>query len=90
MAALQWTRYESREPVAHEETRVHAMAGVTDILTIGTNPTLGLYLSDLFRRFGWSVIRTRDCEGAIQFLRENRAAVACAKSCSLVAAGRTS
>lgn len=75
MSAMQWIRQESRERAIPESAAVRAIPGVTDILTIGTNPTLGLYLSDLFRRFGWSVARTRDCAGALEFLQANGAAV---------------
>lgn len=51
-------------------------SGVADILTIGSNPTLVLYLSDLFQRFRWTIRRSADLEEASRFLENNRAAVA--------------
>ncbi|GEM_PF-5946657 len=50
--------------------------GVTDILTIGANPTPVIYLASLFRRYGWAVRPTKSLESAAAFLREHKAAVA--------------
>jgi hypothetical protein len=51
-------------------------SSVIDILTIGDNPTLGVYLSGLFRGSGWTIARTRTCREGVSFLKGNRAAVA--------------
>jgi hypothetical protein len=51
-------------------------SGVTDILTIGANPTLGVYLSGLFERFAWTISRAWSCANALEFLQETNAAVA--------------
>ncbi|MBZ5617775.1 MAG: hypothetical protein LAQ69_03420 [Acidobacteriia bacterium] len=55
--------------------RRHA-SRATDILTISDNPTLGVYLSGLVERSGWTIARTRTCEAGVSFLRDNTAAVA--------------
>jgi hypothetical protein len=51
-------------------------SGVTDILTIGANPTSAVYLSGLFHRFGWTVLPLMSLEDAIKFLQRHEAAVA--------------
>ncbi|HWQ54490.1 MAG TPA: hypothetical protein VN442_12470 [Bryobacteraceae bacterium] len=48
----------------------------TDILIIGDNPTLGVYLSGLFQQPGWTIADTRSCATGTEFLRNRRAAVA--------------
>jgi len=48
----------------------------TDIVTISANPTLGVYLSGLFQKSGWTIARTRTCADGLSFLRDKRAAVA--------------
>ena len=47
-----------------------------DILTIGDNPTLSVYLSGLFQKSGWAMARARTCDEGISFLRDSKAAVA--------------
>lgn len=47
-----------------------------DILTISDNPALSVYLSGLFEKCGWTMVRVQTCEAGMSFLRENRAAVA--------------
>lgn len=51
-------------------------SAVADVLSIGANPTLAIYLSGLFQSFRWTVRRSESCKAAIEFLRSNRAAVA--------------
>lgn len=51
-------------------------SGATDIVTISGNPTLGVYLSGLFQKSGWTIARTRTCADGVSFVRDNRAAVA--------------
>jgi hypothetical protein len=50
-------------------------SAAVDILSIGSNPTLPVYLSGLFQRYGWTVSRSSNLEEAGEFLADNRAAV---------------
>jgi DNA-binding response OmpR family regulator len=54
----------------------HQTSRAIDILTIGDNPTLSVYLSGLFQKSGWTIAHARTCEAGLSFLRDNRAAVA--------------
>jgi DNA-binding NtrC family response regulator len=58
------------------KSRQERPTAVVDVLSIGANPTLAVYLSGLFRRFGWVVRRSASLEEARQFLENNRASVA--------------
>ncbi len=58
------------------DVRRRRLSGVTDILTIGANPTPVVYLSGLFQRFGWTVRPLMSLEDAVEFLQEHNAAVA--------------
>lgn len=49
---------------------------VADILCIGADPTLAVYLSGLFQPFGWTIRRSVSLEEVGEFLESNRAAVA--------------
>ena len=51
-------------------------SAVVDVLSVGANPTLTVYLSGLFERFGWTVRRAANLEEAGEFLQKNRAVVA--------------
>ena len=54
--------------------RQHGRA--TDIVSISDNPTLAVYLSELFQRSGWAMARTRTVAEGISFARTNLAGVA--------------
>jgi len=47
-----------------------------DILAISDNPTLGLYLSELFAGSGWTIVCAHTWEAGVSFLKDNRVAVA--------------
>ena len=49
---------------------------VADILCIGADPMLAVYLSALFQPFGWTIRRSVSLEELGEFLENNRAAVA--------------
>ena len=55
---------------------LRAAFSTTDILTISNNPTLDVYLSGLFERCGWIIVRRRTCKAGVSYLRDNRTAVA--------------
>jgi hypothetical protein len=76
MAACPQIPFAPDNETENREARQSKPSGVTDILTIGANPTLDVYLTGLFRRFCWTIHRTRSCESAIEFLWNNKAAVA--------------
>jgi hypothetical protein len=58
------------------KSRQEQTSASVDILSIGSNPTLPVYLSGLFQRFGWTVGRSANLEEAGAFLAYNSAAVA--------------
>ncbi len=47
----------------------------TDVLCIGANPILAVYLAGLFEKFGWTVRLSADLGEARDFLADHRAAV---------------
>jgi hypothetical protein len=51
-------------------------ASFADILTIGADPKLGIYLVELSKQFGWTISRVPGWEAADEFLRDTKAAVA--------------
>lgn len=62
--------------VERSKSRKERPSAGVDILSIGGNPTLPVYLSGLFQKFGWTVYHSPSLEEAGQFLAYNRAAVA--------------
>jgi hypothetical protein len=61
---------------ADRESRQERPSAVADVLSIGANPTVTIYLSGLFEKFGWTVHRAANLEQTGEFLQMNRAAVA--------------
>lgn len=57
------------------ESRQRRPSAVADVLSIGDNPTLAIYLAGLFEKFGWTVRRSANLEEARAYLGNNRAAV---------------
>jgi DNA-binding NtrC family response regulator len=53
----------------------HKPSAGADILSIGSNPTLPVYLSGLFQKFGWTVRRSANLEKAGELLADNGVAV---------------
>lgn len=47
-----------------------------DVLAISDNPTLGLYLSELFAESGWTIVCADTWEAGVPLIRDNRVAVA--------------
>jgi CheY-like chemotaxis protein len=49
---------------------------LVDILAISDNPTLGLYLSELFAGSGWTIVCAHTWEAGVSLIKDNRVAVA--------------
>jgi len=47
-----------------------------DVLAISENPTLGLYLSELFAGSGWTIVCADTWEAGVSLISDNRVAVA--------------
>jgi DNA-binding NtrC family response regulator len=47
-----------------------------DILTLGENPTLAIYLAGLFQQSEWRIAHAHSCADGVSFLQDSRAAVA--------------
>jgi hypothetical protein len=76
-AVSAWTQLPLPMEVDAEERKSRRRRSVVvDVLSIGGNPTLAVYLSGLFQKFGWTVRRSANLEQAGVFLGDNRAAVA--------------
>lgn len=50
-------------------------SAVADVLSIGANPTLAVYLAGLFGKFRWTVRLSANLEEAREYLRNHQAAV---------------
>ncbi|MCC6393486.1 MAG: hypothetical protein IT167_22995 [Bryobacterales bacterium] len=59
----------------HREARPQRPPAVTDVLSVGANPTLAVYLAGLFTKFGWTVRRAANLEEARACLGNQKAAV---------------
>ncbi|MCC6362493.1 MAG: response regulator [Bryobacterales bacterium] len=59
----------------NRESRQERKQAVTDVLSIGANPTLAIYLAGLFAKYGWTVRRSANLEDARAYLADHRAAV---------------
>ncbi len=59
----------------HCKERQERLTAVTDVLSVGANPTLAVYLAGLFTKFGWTVRRAANLAEARAFLGNQKAAV---------------
>lgn len=76
MAACPQLPYGLPKEPREVRSRHQRPSGATDIVAIGDDPTLSVYLAGLFEKSGWTIARARTCEEGASFLSENRTAVA--------------
>lgn len=76
MAACSQLPYDLTKESRDGDVHLDQPSGAIDILTISDNPTLSVYLAELFHKSRWTIGRARTCQEAVELMKTNRAAVA--------------